>query len=139
MKKQKVKTVLDWIIRYFLEHGVQVVMPEESAGSAGYGELGRNWDQVRSEVSLGITIGGDGTLLHVARELARAGIPLCGINMGKLGFLTEVELSDVQSAVDRIRQGQYTVEERLMLDAIVVREGTPHFVSCAMNDIVVIC
>lgn len=80
-----------------------------------------------------VSIGGDGTLLWTAQQAASAHIPVLGVNAGRLGFLTEVQLSDTAKALDRWASGDYTLERRAMLEARV--DGGPP--NLALNDVVV--
>lgn len=137
VKKSKAEDTVKWMIPYLQELGVAVLLNVDTAIAVGHEELGATWDELNSKLTLGITLGGDGTLLHVARKLAVAQIPLCGVNMGKLGFLTEVELENLQDALHKIKQGLYTVQDRLMLDAFVIRDNQETYVASALNDIVV--
>lgn len=136
-KKQSVGTVLGWMIQYFKERGVRVLLPENAAKTMGYLELACNQEKMVQEITVGVTLGGDGTLLNAAREIACAGIPICGINMGQLGFLTEVELPNLSVSLDKLINGEYQIEERLMLDAMIIRQGITIHVSCALNDVVI--
>ncbi len=136
-KKQSISTVLGWIEQYFKERNVRVVMPEDAALELKCSHLAGKLECVRNDITFGITLGGDGTLLNTAREIAPFGIPVCGVNMGNLGFLTEIELPELSSALDRLVRGDYYIEERLMLDAVVIRDGSPIYISPALNDIVV--
>lgn len=136
-KKANVGTVAGWMIRYLSERGAQVLLPAETSVELGFPGMGRPRDILLSSVDLALTVGGDGTLLHTVRETAPAGIPVCGVNMGQLGFLTEIELTELGPSLDRLVNGDYTVEERLMLDARVVRAGRILFASHALNDVVV--
>ncbi len=137
IKKQSVVTVLNWMITYLCDRGIPVLLPEEIAQKTGHARLGRSWEELRREITIGITLGGDGTILHVARQVASAGIPLCGVNMGQLGFLTEVELSDISSALEKILQQDYLVEDRLMLDAVIIQDGVEKYIGSALNDVVI--
>ena len=137
MNKQNVITVLGRMIQHFKERGVEIVLPEKAANELGYPELAYSNDGIRNDISLGITLGGDGTLLNTAREVAAAGVPICGVNMGQLGFLTEIELPELTIALDKIINAEYRIEDRLMLDAMVVRNDKNIYVSSALNDIVV--
>ncbi|GMA55833.1 NAD+ kinase [Alicyclobacillus sacchari] len=83
---------------------------------------------------LAIVLGGDGTLLGVARQLAPHRIPLLGINVGHLGFLTESEPSQLEPAIRRIVAGDYHLEERLMLEALVYRDLKEVAKFTALND-----
>ena len=137
MKKQSVSSVLDEVVTYFKEHGVRVLLATDAAEKMGYKELACELEDMKREINIGITLGGDGTLLNTAREIAGAGVPICGINLGQLGFLTEVELPDVTAALDRLIHGEYQVEERVMLDAMILRQGVILPISSALNDVVI--
>lgn len=84
-----------------------------------------------------IVLGGDGTLLQAARDVVHRGIPLLGINLGNLGFLAEVDRSSVYSALDKLMQDNYEVEERMMLTGTVYRGETVIGEDIALNDIVI--
>lgn len=135
--KQTVVTVLNRMIQYFQERGVRVLLPKDAAGKVGYPDLGCSQQNILKDISVGITVGGDGTLLNTAREIASAGIPICGINMGKLGFLTEIELPDLILSLDKLINGEYQIEEHLMLDAMIIRKNRTIHVSSALNDVVI--
>jgi NAD+ kinase len=85
-----------------------------------------------------VVLGGDGTLLGVARLVASEGTPILGVNLGGLGFLTEVTISEAQAALGRVLAGEYEVDRRIMLEAIVDRasEEIPQSFQ-AFNDVVV--
>lgn len=85
----------------------------------------------------GLVLGGDGAFLREGRRLAEAGVPMLGINFGRLGFLTEIEPETVDFAIDRLLQGDYRIETRLMLRARVVRNQLVRASYYAINDIVV--
>ena len=88
-------------------------------------------------VEIVLALGGDGTLLRAA-ELARpAGAPLLGINLGRVGFLAEAEIDDLDEAVQQVVAGQYSVDERLTLDVTVECDGQPVVRSWALNEVTV--
>lgn len=70
-----------------------------------------------TESDVVLSLGGDGTLLHAARTLASSRVPILGVNVGRLGFLTELEVDELESGLERLLKGDYTIEERLMLAA----------------------
>jgi len=80
-------------------------------------------NDLSQDIDLAIVIGGDGTLLHVARRMAEAEVPSVGINLGRLGFLTDIPQTEMLSEIDEILDGKYVVEERMMLDVNVLRDG----------------
>ncbi len=86
---------------------------------------------------LAIAVGGDGTLLGVARIAATHGVPLVGVNLGTLGFLTDVPKDELSKLINAILDGRYTEEKRLMLDAEVKRDDEIVFEAVALNDVVI--
>lgn len=89
-------------------------------------------DTVPRELDCAIVIGGDGSLIEVAR-LVKSEIPILGINMGTLGYLTEVEISDLDEAIGKILDGNYQIESRMMLEGSFEKADS----DIALNDIVV--
>ncbi|MBM7867950.1 NAD(+) kinase [Heliobacterium gestii] len=90
-----------------------------------------------AQLDLIVVLGGDGTLINTARLVAPFGIPVVGVNLGRLGFLTEVEVSELFPALERIVAGDYRIEERMMLEARLVRNGVLQPPYYALNDVVV--
>lgn len=84
-----------------------------------------------------IVLGGDGTILSAARHFACEGIPVMGVNFGKIGFLASAEIENATAAVDKIIRGEYQVEERMMLQVAVIRESLPVCQTVALNDAVI--
>ncbi|MCX7774336.1 MAG: NAD(+)/NADH kinase [Clostridia bacterium] len=84
-----------------------------------------------------ICVGGDGTFLKAAREAYLYEKPVLGINKGSVGFLAEVETRDIESAIERLAQGTFTVQPRMVLDVSVIRDGKAVFQDIAINDAVV--
>jgi NAD+ kinase len=93
-------------------------------------EIGENCD-------LAIVVGGDGTLLDAARSLSDHGVPIVGVNLGRLGFLADVSPKEVETKLEEILGGEYTEEERFLLHASVEREGKVIAEGDALNDIVI--
>jgi NAD+ kinase len=87
--------------------------------------------------SLVIVLGGDGTLLSVARIFAAVGTPILSVNLGFLGFLTEVKLADLYSTLESWCSGCHNTDQRAMLDARLWRQGAQHSCYTALNEIVV--
>lgn len=105
------------------------------AREIGRDEIGVPLDDFPEHVNLVFVLGGDGTLLGVARRFAEHRLPILGFNVGNLGFLSEAEPEDLSMAVDRVMTGDYYVEERLMLDAEVIRNGQVIEKGTALNDV----
>lgn len=92
---------------------------------------------IPTDVNWVVVLGGDGTLLGAARRLGRYGVPILGVNLGGLGFLTEITLKRLYDAVEMMMEGRLEVEERLMLDTRVVRKGEEICRFQVLNDVVV--
>ena len=86
---------------------------------------------------LAIVIGGDGTMLAAARELVPLGVPLVGINQGRVGFMTDIGHDDTRSGIGAILEGRYVIEERSLLDAEILRDGKSMLRTVALNEAVV--
>jgi len=95
------------------------------------------YDEIGEHIDLAIVIGGDGTLLHVARKMAGYDIPLIGINLGRLGFLTDIPADRMEEALGLILDGEYDLEERAMLSAEVMRGGKIVHTANAFNDVII--
>ncbi len=89
------------------------------------------------DIDLAVVIGGDGTMLHVARTMAVADVPVVGVNLGRLGFLTDIAQSDMLEEIDQILAGKFTTEERMMLKVEVIRGQDRVYEQLAFNDVVV--
>lgn len=83
-----------------------------------------------------IVLGGDGTILRTARAIAKFQVPILGINMGHLGFLTAVEILEIERAIKSISQGEYTIEDRMMLQCEMENKSSLNVYNC-LNDIVI--
>ena len=93
--------------------------------------------ELGAQADLVIVVGGDGTMLSVARQLAMHNVPLIGINQGRLGFLTDIALADMESALGAMFEGRVTLEERMLLRAELMRDGEMLNGSLAFNDVVI--
>ncbi len=96
-----------------------------------------NKNDIPDDIECGIVLGGDGTLLHAARDLMDVDIPLVGVNFGHLGFLADVEVDAVEQMVHRLMADEFLVEDRMMLEATVMRDGKEVSKASALNDIVI--
>ena len=94
-------------------------------------------DDVGKQVDLAVVIGGDGTFLNVARALARYQRPLVGVNLGRLGFLTDIPIDKMTKEVGKILDGDFESEERFMLDAEIMRQGKIIHKANALNDVII--
>jgi NAD+ kinase len=113
-------------------------MDERTASLAGSPLAGiAPFERVFDGADLAIALGGDGTLLGIARRVADAKVPLVGINLGTLGFLTDIPADSSENMLGVMLDGAYTTESRLLLNGAIVREGKEVFSTVALNDVVV--
>ena len=96
-----------------------------------------SYEHIGASADLAVVIGGDGTMLHTARRLIEHGVPLVGVNLGRLGFLTDIARSSATERLAEILDGAFTAEDRFMLDVEVLRGGARVFHTLALNDVVV--
>jgi NAD+ kinase len=94
-------------------------------------------EDLPSAVDLAIVLGGDGTMLSIARRLAPSGVPLIGINQGRLGFLTDIPLARMEAALDAMLTGRYVEERRTLLAATVIRADGGRDEALALNEAVI--
>jgi len=113
-----------------LDEATAGVWPDHGLEIASREQLGKKCD-------LAIVVGGDGTFLNAARSLAHHDIALLGLNMGHLGFLTDISPDQMQEKLDEILSGRYSEEERFLLECRVLRDGEQISQSEAFNDVVV--
>ncbi|MBT9135817.1 MAG: NAD kinase [Firmicutes bacterium] len=117
--------------------GKEIMLPHSLALHIGLPDMGFSDQEIASSCSAVMVLGGDGTLLSVARTWPFWGMPLLGVNLGNLGFLTEVEEVDVLAALAVLRRGEYVLQERMMLRVLVNRDGRQVYESVVLNDCVV--
>ena len=128
-----VPELVDWLRR----HNYEPLLDHEGGKYAQTAPSVRRADLPRHAPALVIVLGGNGTLLSVARIFAAVGTPILSVNLGFLGFLTEVKLSDLYSTLESWCESCHSVDERAMLDAALWRAGAEHSCYTALNEIVV--
>ncbi len=119
-------------------NGQDVVFERETAqatGLSGYPVFSA--DEIGREADVAVVLGGDGTLLGLARQLAGLDVPLIGVNHGRLGFMTDIPLEDVTRALPEMLAGRYEAETRMLLESRVIRDDSVIFSALAFNDVVV--
>ncbi|MDR5683533.1 MAG: NAD(+)/NADH kinase [Armatimonadota bacterium] len=129
--------VLAAVGRRVRERGVRIAVNAASAALLGMADWAADEQEIVSRSDALIVVGGDGTILHASRAAAVRGIPILGVNLGGFGFLAEVGPAELPKAVERLLDGEYDIEERMMLAAEVVREGEAAQRFTALNDMVV--
>lgn len=113
-----------------LDEGTAEVVPDHAGEIASRHMIGEKCD-------LAVIVGGDGTLLNAARTLTDYGVPLLGINRGRLGFLADISPAEIEVRLAEILDGKYLAEDRFLLHTIIEREGENISESDAFNDVVI--
>ena len=134
-KKEDAHAVAQEIMARF-GSGAEIFLNEEAALDVGY-EKAFELEHVGEGASLIIVLGGDGTLLSVARQLKGRGVPILGVNLGGLGFLTETSLEELPEMLASVLQGRYELSRRTMLSVAVERKGELVFDLSVLNDAVI--
>ena len=122
---------------FLRQRGLAVLVEEETAGALAAGDFAvANYELIGAQADLAVVLGGDGTMLNSARRLAQFGVPLLGVNQGRLGFMTDIARGTMFEGVASVLDGAYTSERRFLLDAEVWRDGAKVFQAQALNDVV---
>ena len=126
-------------IAHFLgTQGCEVAIEKDTASNTGMSQFPTlDAAGIGAHCDLALVVGGDGTMLGIGRLLAQFGVPLVGINQGRLGFITDIALEDYQDTLEPMLRGEYVEERRWMMQAKVMRDGRCVFSATAMNDVVV--
>lgn len=123
---------------YLAGLGYEIVLASQTAEALerpGYRHA--NLTELAGSVDVFIVLGGDGTMLSIARALAPYPVPLIGVNQGRLGFLTDIVMDDMEAELARMLAGEYDAEKRILLSARVERGDETLFDASAFNDVVV--
>lgn len=130
----ELKEVFYHVRQVFEAHGIEVLIDNLSGGMIGV--LGQQFDILCRESDLLVTIGGDGTLISAVRRSHDCGKPVLGIHAGKLGFLADVSLDELDIFLTQVQAGEYRIDERAMLEAVITTKAGDKRV-VAFNDIVI--
>ena len=130
--------ILDQLSAMLRARGLKIAMDPATAGVArtapdSVAEIA----QLPGRADLCIVVGGDGSLIACARVMAEHGVPLVGVNLGRLGFLTDIPADAAASAIEAIISGEFTPESRLLLHGVAKRAGKTLIEALAVNDVVV--
>lgn len=137
------RSVLAEVAEFLLGAGVEVSLDRDTALNTGLSDHpALTPDEIGTQCDLVVVVGGDGTMLAVARQMARHGLPLVGINQGRLGFITDIPITELRESLAPIIAGEYEEEQRTMLAGCVTRPSAAGrtdriFEGFAVNDVVV--
>lgn len=124
------------LIESIKKHGGNVILPTPNSKS-GMDGLDGEVEEIYNKCDLIISLGGDGTFLKTARTAYLANIPILGINLGALGFLTDIEKGEIDKSVESIFNNNYIIEERMMLSSKIYKGGKLFAQDVAINDVVI--
>jgi len=122
---------------FLRERGCDVMVEQETASNIGAAARAVTYAEIGTSAELAVVIGGDGTMLAAARNLVRFRVPVVGVNQGRLGFMTDIALHEMQDSMGAILDGRYSMEERSLIEAEIVRDGKVILQTLALNDAVV--
>ena len=133
-----IRPMLEEIAHFLMGQGLEVSFERETATATGVTDFeSLEPTEIGSRCDLAVVVGGDGTMLGIARELARWKMPLVGINQGRLGFITDIAVTHYKDALVPMIAGDYEEENRSMLEGDVWRDGEKIFEGLSLNDVVV--
>ncbi len=135
--KPEAEPVLRNLIAWLRERGREVVLDREAAAIVPGAGPGLPRDEVVAWADLVVVLGGDGTILSVARLIGSREVPILGVNLGGLGFLTEITLDELFPTLEAVLRNEFNVSRRLTLTARVLRGGEPIASYEALNDAVI--
>ena len=135
---QQMQTDLADLARHLAAKNIKVWLEKNTAQHAELtGFSTASLEEIGDKVDLAIVMGGDGTMLSVARTLMHFNVPLVGINRGRFGFLTDLRAEDMLAAIDSILSGAHQTETRMLLTGSVMRAGKQIYQGVALNDVVI--
>lgn len=137
LDKPAVHPVLEQLLIWAKERPARILMPPIEAKALGHAEFAQDTSRWPTEVRACIVLGGDGTFLSAAEAVAPRGIPLIGVNLGRLGFFSELEQDQVVRGLTQLLDGPSQIDERMMLQAQLVGPGGIGEQFLALNDVVV--
>lgn len=130
--------ILEELCAALRARGIAILMDPLTAGaSRSKPDSTVEMNALAAKSDLAVVVGGDGTLIACARLMARHNVPLVGVNLGRLGFLTDIPADGLTGAIDAILAGEFTAEQRMLLSGSVRRGTATMIASEAMNDVVV--
>jgi NAD+ kinase len=132
------RQTLDEIAHFLMAQGCEVVIEADTAANMGLnGYTTMDVPAIGRSCDLCLVVGGDGTMLGIGRQMAQYGVPLIGINQGRLGFITDIPLGQFQALLAPMLRGDFEEDDRSVMQARVMRDGHCVFSALAMNDVVV--
>lgn len=136
-QKENIHKVIEEIKSFFNKYAVPVYVVPEKEPLLHLSSPVQDFQEWPQKVDLAIVLGGDGTFLRAARELAYTDLPILGINLGQKGFLAEIEVDKLTFSLQKLINNDYLLGERMMLHTQVLREGKHFASSISLNDVII--
>ena len=111
--------------QWLVDRHHEVRLPKPDAENVGLPEYGWAPEELADGLKLALALGGDGTMLRAVQLVSRAGVPLLGVNLGRLGYLAALEPAGLTDGLERVLAGDFGIEERMMLSVVIQRAGEP--------------
>ncbi|HIP04601.1 MAG TPA: NAD kinase, partial [Gammaproteobacteria bacterium] len=134
-KDPGVSTTLDALRKHLEDRDISVYIGDTTADNVSGTRIEDSGLPVGETIDLAVVVGGDGTMLHVARSLGSYALPMIGVNLGRLGFLTDLSADRMREGMDELLRGEFTVEERIMLQVQISNGSENLNDSIALNDV----
>ena len=135
--KPELAQILPALFDWFSSHGYKILIDKETSSYTQGPQVVARPELRSHSLDFVVVLGGDGTLLSTSRAVAKAGIPILGVNLGTLGFLTEVPVAELYEALEEVDQKRATVESRSLVQCELFRAGKSVMCYAALNDVIV--
>ncbi|MCB4743505.1 MAG: NAD(+)/NADH kinase [Sulfurovum sp.] len=131
----EIKSIYEHIRQQFESRGISVLLSERSAKMIGL--KGILFEEMCCQIDFLVSLGGDGTLLSLVRRSYGYDKPVVGINAGKLGFLADITIGEVDTFLDRLLMGEYRIDDRMMIEGYIQKSSGSKISFIAFNDVVI--
>lgn len=136
-EKRECQDLVADIVAYLQQKHCQCILYQGGQSKGEDGFLFTDEEQIPREVECIIALGGDGTMIRIARDTLKREIPLVGVNIGTLGYLTEIEPQNLYASLDKLIQDEFEIEERMLLKGTFFHQNRDLIKDYALNDIVI--
>ena len=135
---ENIRKQLDILIAHLQKKDVDIVLENKTQQQFNFENfISMTLEDISKNVDLAVVVGGDGTMLGVARSLVDSGIPLIGVNQGRFGFLADLNSENMINHLDLILQGDYVEDQRILLQTNIIRDNKEIYDSFALYDVVI--
>ncbi len=136
-RDNSVATVLNEVRDLLEKNGIKVLLGSTTAVEIEGERIDEQSVPLDQAIDIAMVVGGDGTMLNAARTLSSHDVPTIGVNLGRLGFLTDIAVSNLEANLEALLKGEFYIEKRTLLQATVLKNAEPVFTGLALNDAVI--